>query len=91
MVDSLHDRWWGQVFPNMLFKGIHGLASHLKQTLCYMHAWNASSDQNLKTLMDAKNLKRDDGCSQNGVEDWKKCVWVGGSSPFFADNDLLVA
>jgi len=31
--------------------------------LCCMHAWNDSSDQN------SKNLKKDDGCSQNGVED----------------------
>jgi hypothetical protein len=37
--------------------------------LCYMHAWNDSSDQNSKTLKDAKNLRKDDGCSQNGMED----------------------
>jgi hypothetical protein len=25
------------------------------------------------------------------VEDWKRSVWVVGYSPFFANNDLLVA
>ncbi len=57
MVSSLHYRWWGQVFPNELFRRIHGSADHLKQILCYMHAWNHSSDQNSKTLRDAKKLK----------------------------------
>ncbi len=57
MVSSFHYRWWGQVFLNELFRRIHGLADHLKQILCYMHAWNHSSDQNSKTLRDAKKLK----------------------------------
>ncbi len=69
MVDSFHDQWWGQVFPKKLFRRIHGLVGHLKQTLCYMHAWNDSNDQNSKTLRDVKNLRKDDGYSQNGVED----------------------
>ncbi len=56
-----------------------------------MHAWNDSSNENSKTLKDAKNLRKDDGCSQNEVEDWKISVWVGGSSPFFANDDLLAA
>jgi hypothetical protein len=34
-----------------------------------MHASNHSSNQNSKTLRDAKNLRKDDGCSQNGIED----------------------
>jgi hypothetical protein len=59
--------------------------------MCYMHAWNDSSNQNSKTLRDAKKLRKDDGCYQNGLEDWKKNVWVGGSSPFFCDDDLLTA
>jgi hypothetical protein len=41
-----------------------------------MHALNDLSDQNFKILRDAKNLMKDDGCSQNGVEDWI-CGWVG--------------
>jgi hypothetical protein len=54
-----------------------------------MHTWNDSNDQNSKTLEDAKNLKKNGGCPKNGIEDRKKNVWVGGSSPFFVDNDLL--
>ncbi len=88
MVGSLHDWWWRKVFPNNLFKRIHGSVGHLKQTMCCMHVWN---DQNFKTFRDAKNLRKDDGCFQNGMEDWKRSVWVGGSSPFFVDNDLLTA
>jgi hypothetical protein len=65
-------------FPNKLFKRIHGSTDHLKQILCCMHAWNDSKDQNSKTLKDAKNLKKDDGCFQNGMEDRRKSVWVGG-------------
>ncbi len=42
-----------------------------------------------KTLRDAKNLRKDDGCFQNGMEDCKRSVWVGGCSPFSANNDLL--
>jgi hypothetical protein len=61
----------------------------LKQTLCCMHAWNDSNNQNSKTLRDAKNLRKNDGCFQNGVEDWKRSVWVGGSSPFPINNDLI--
>jgi hypothetical protein len=38
-----------------------------------------------------KNLKKDDGCFQNGMGDRKRNVWVGGSSPFFVDDDLLMA
>jgi hypothetical protein len=78
MVDSFHDQWWGQVFPSKLFRGIYGLAGHLKQNLCYMHAWNDSSNQNSKTLRDVKNLRKNDGCFQNGMEDWEKmCGWLG--------------
>ncbi len=40
------------------FKRIHGLVGHLRQTLCYMHAWNDSNDQNSKTLNDAKTLRK---------------------------------
>jgi hypothetical protein len=69
MVSSLHDWWQGRVFPNKLFRGIHGSTGHLKQILCYIHAWNDSSHQNLKTLRDAENIKKVDGCSQNGMED----------------------
>jgi hypothetical protein len=36
-----------------------------------------------------KNLRKIDGCPKNGIEDRRKNVWVGGSSPFFVDNDLL--
>jgi len=25
------------------------------------------------------------------VEDWRRNVWVGGSSPFFVDDNLLAA
>jgi len=69
MVSSLHDRQWGQVFLNKLFNGIHWLVGHLEQTLCYMYVWNDSSNQNSKTLRDVKTLRKDDGRSQNGVED----------------------
>jgi hypothetical protein len=58
-----------------LFRRIHGHVGCLKQTMCYMHAWNDSNDQYLKTLRDAKNLKKDDDYFQNGMEDWK-CGWV---------------
>ncbi len=89
MINSFHDRWWRQVFPNKLFRRIHGSIGHLKQTLCCMNAWNDSRDQNSKTLKDVKNLRKIDGCPKNGIEDRRKNVWVGGSSPFFVDNDLL--
>jgi hypothetical protein len=56
-----------------------------------MHALNGSNNQNLKTLRDAKNLRKDDGCFHNGVEDWRRNEWVGGSSPSSIDDDLLVA
>jgi len=58
------------------FRRIHGQVGHLKQTMCCMHAWNDSNHQYLKTLRDAKNLKKDDDYFQNGMEDWI-CGWVG--------------
>ncbi len=82
MVNSLHDRWWGQVFLRKFFRKIHRLVNHLKQTLCCMHAWNDSSDQNSKTLKDVENLRKNDGCSQNGMENWKKCVGGWGLHHF---------
>ncbi len=91
MVEPLHDRWWGYVFCNKLFRGIHELVGPLKQTLCYMHVWYDLNNQNSKTLRDAKNLKKRDGCSKNGVEDRKQSVWVGGCSPFFVDDDFIAA
>ncbi len=56
-----------------------------------MHALNDLNNQNSKTLKDAKNVRKDDGCSQNGMEYRRKNVQVGGSSPFFVDDDLMVA
>jgi hypothetical protein len=38
-----------------------------------------------------KNLRKDGGCFQNAIHDWKRSVWVGGISQFFVDDDLLVA
>ncbi len=38
-----------------------------------------------------RHLRNDDGYFQNGVEDWRRSMWVGGSSPFSADDDLLTA
>jgi hypothetical protein len=43
-----------------------------------------------KKLAD-KNLRKDDECFQNGMGNRKRNVWVGGSSPFFVDDDFLVA
>jgi hypothetical protein len=62
------------ISPSKLFKGIHGLVGNLKQTMYCMHAYNDSSNQNSKTLRDAKNQRKDDGCFQNGVEDWRRNV-----------------
>jgi len=56
-----------------------------------MHALNDLNNQNSKTLKDAKNIRKDDGCSQNGMDDQRKSVRAGGSSPFFVDDDLMVA
>jgi hypothetical protein len=56
------------------FLKIHESVSHLKQTLCCMHDWNDSSNQNSKPLRDAKNLKKYYGYSQNGMEDWRRSV-----------------
>ncbi len=44
-------------FSHEFFRRIHGSTDCLKQTLCYMHVWNHSNDQNSKTLRDAKKLK----------------------------------
>jgi len=46
-------------FPTNFFEGFHGSVGHLKQTMCYLYAWNDSSGQNLNTLRDAKNLRKD--------------------------------
>jgi hypothetical protein len=76
MVTPLHDWWWGQPFPKKFLKGIHGPTGRLRQTMCCMHVWNYLNDQNFKMLRDAKIIRKDDGCSQNGVEDWV-CGCVG--------------
>jgi hypothetical protein len=56
-------------FPTNFLEGFMGQLVTWNKPLYCMHAWNNSSDQNTKTLKGAKNLKKDDGCSQNGVED----------------------
>ncbi len=55
-------------FPTIFLEGFMGQLVTWNK-LCCMHAWNNLSDQNSKTLGDAKNLRKDDGCSQNGTED----------------------